>query len=227
MISVVSGPSQISIGGKRYYQVKLSDGSIRNLRSVTTIGKDVKLASYLDIWEAEMIEKLGIAGFKRHMDILAARGTQVHSLIERFVRGETIIQTFDIADEDWIKFESYKRWHEKNKPEYVWQERALYSIKNLYAGRADAKILLAGKTYIIDYKTSKAVQDTHRCQGTAYLKADVEMGGGADGVIVLALGAENKQGYSESYVEGDDIEYYFEGFMLKNKLLQWQSPLPT
>lgn len=224
-ITVVGEPTQVEISGKRFYRVAFSDGSNRHLRSVTTITKGAKLPSYLDVWEKEQIEALGVKGFQDALNQKAEDGTAVHKLIEEHYKGNE----FDIQDEDVAKlYQSYLNWEEKNKDklEIVWTEKTLYSLQYGYAGRSDAKILLDGQRLIIDFKSAKRVYGEHKEQGSAYFMAASEMGEKLDGILILALGAENKQGYTESFVTNAyDIHQYFHSFNLKNNLISFHNPV--
>jgi hypothetical protein len=212
---------QVEIKGKRFYKATFQDGSFRLLRSVTSVCKGARIPSYLDVWEKEQVEALGIAGFDAAMNQAALDGTLLHKIIEDHCDGKH----YPILDpEIKTKFEGYLRWEEKNKPETIWQEKTLYSLKHGYAGRADRKAFVDGRTAIIDYKSAKAARTDHKEQGAAYIMADSEMKPEvhADSVLILALGAENKQGYSETWLDTPyEITKHFMGFSLKNQLVNY------
>jgi hypothetical protein len=224
-IVVVGEPTQVEINGKRFYKVVFSDGSCRMLRSVTTICKGAQLPSFLDTWKMQQVEALGIKGFEAAMNQVANDGTELHRLIENHCNG---FDEYAVDDDVRRMYEGYLRWEEKNKPETIWQEKTLYSLQYGYAGRADKKATLKnGRTCIIDYKSAKAVRPEHKEQGSAYLIADSEMKHepAADSVLVLALGPENKQGFSECWLDTPyKITQHFMSFNMKNTLVSFHNP---
>jgi len=123
----------------------------------------------------------------------ASNGTSVHTLIERFLRGEETIRegekfsALDISGFNGLKLKL-------KKVDEVWgQEIALYSELLQVAGRCDCVGVYRGKPSIIDFKTSirlkgeKQIED-YKLQICAYSIMHNEMFGTeiADGVILMS-----------------------------------------
>lgn len=229
---------QTEVGGKRFYKVVFDDGGYRLLRSVTTITKGARLPSFLDEWERDQIEQIGVQGYRDALNQKALDGTIVHKAIEMHLGGEEISRTAIIKlddgkeyvfdDDTWPMFEAYLEWEEKRKPELIWTEKTLYSLRYGYAGRSDGLMLIDGKSTIIDFKSSKSVQAEHKQQGCAYFMAANEMGEECEQVLILCLGQKpgRKQGFSESIISNPyEIHNHFMGFYHKNQLVNWDSPI--
>ena len=224
-VSVVGDPTQVEVGGKRFYRVEFSDGTFRHLRSVTSITHGAKIPSFLDEWQMQQCEALGVKGYKDAMNQKAQDGTDLHKLIEEHIAG----MDYEIDDADIRRmFESYLRWEEKRKPEWIWNEKTVYSLKHGYAGRCDAKAKVNGRIPIIDFKSAKKAQDEHKEQGVAYLVADSEMGPEIlpDSVLILCLGSETQQGFTETWLDNPyDIIQHFLGFQLKSHIVSFHNPI--
>lgn len=226
---------QTVINGKRFYKAIFDDGAYRLLRSVTSVTKGASLPSFLDEWKMQQVEALGRLGFSDAMTQVALDGTIVHKAAELHIGGTPLTRhnklmiddgtehSFD--DDTWPKYQAFCRWMEKRKPEFIWTEETLYSLAYGFAGRSDGSCLIDGKVTIIDFKTAKRVQDDHKQQGCAYLIAASEMGQKVEQVLILCLGAENKQGYTETLITSPyDIHNHFMGFYHKLNLVNWANP---
>lgn len=215
---------------KRFYPINVG-GEVVEMPSVTTILDGVRVKGFLDKWEHEMIELLGVDGFKKFMKKKADEGTLVHELAELYLKranekDDTYFEwTEDIGDVEWKKFNNWVAWYKQYKPKMVWLERTLHSKTHRYAGRSDGLVEIDGELWVIDWKTSEKPQDKHLMQLSAYIKALEEMDGiTVKGGMVVALGAKTKQGYSVSTIEGDDVEHYFEGFLKLKDVFDWHFP---
>jgi hypothetical protein len=78
-------------------------------------------------------------------------GTRVHRWIEYHIKGK------DLKIEDDMKpgVESFLRWEEEFKPEYLYSERPLYSESLDLCGTTDVGIRINDKVYRLDFKTGK------------------------------------------------------------------------
>lgn len=243
--TVIGEPTQVELNGKRFYKVDFSNGASRYLRSVTTICKGAKLPSFLDTWEKDQIEQIGVKGFKEALDAKAHDGTLVHKFIEMHLNGDEVnrtsvaeiqsringedkLATFGFDDDTWPMYQAYLAWEERRKPTLVWTEKTLYSLQYGYAGRSDGMMMIDGRKTIIDFKSAKRVQDDHKQQGCAYLMAASEMGEDVEQVLILCLGQDEKrkQLYSETILGNPyEIHQHFMGFYYKNQLVNWDSPI--
>lgn len=242
---VIGDPAQVEVNGKRFYKVSFADGSHRYLRSVTTICKGAKLPSFLDVWEKDQIEQIGVKGFKDALDQKAKDGTLVHKFIENHLSGEKVtrasvaeiscringeekVATFGFDNDTWPMYEGYLAWEERRKPKLIWTEKTLYSLQYGYAGRSDVMMEIDGRPTIVDFKSAKKPQNDHKQQGSAYLFAANEMGLEPTQILILCLGQDEKrkQPYTESLISNPyELHQHFMGFYYKSLLVNWDSPL--
>ncbi len=126
------------------------------------------------------------------------RGTNVHLLCERFLKGEKVDAPIDgkrVPDADMESFNALKL--KLNKIDEVWgQEVALYSKEVELAGRCDLIALYKGVPVIIDFKTASRVKHhedigNYKVQLCFYGMAHNEMFGTniEEGVILMVAGA--------------------------------------
>lgn len=134
---------------------------------------------------------LGADNAQRKTQEAADRGTAVHLLAERYLKGEDLIQGEKFNPADIASFNALKL--KLNKVEKVWgQEVALYSDLLELAGRCDVIGVYKGKPTIIDFKTSTSLKgsdriEDYRLQLCAYSIMHNEMFGTdiIDGVILM------------------------------------------
>lgn len=110
-------------------------------------------------------------------DNAAARGTGVHDLAERLLRGE--LDYDGVLEEATVEERGYARglvaWHKQYRGTPVGIERVCVSLRREYSGTADLIDELDGEVRVCDFKTSKAIYDSQFTQGTAYGQAWEEM----------------------------------------------------
>ncbi len=112
----------------------------------------------------------------------------------------------------------------------------MYSDKYGYAGTMDAVMEIEGKTYIVDFKTSKDIFDDYLLQAAAYKMAYEEMTETKlHGFLILALRVPTKKGWREEMVEDEmpknkkgekqrTCDDYFEGFIHRKNCFDWERP---
>jgi len=114
----------------------------------------------------------------RSQESSATLGSAVHAAVEARILGESVdIESLPIDVQPFIK--SYLNFEEIFQPQYEMAEATVLSYKYGYAGTIDAiatfnrpDLGLVG-TYIIDWKTGKAVYPDAALQLSAYRHADV------------------------------------------------------
>jgi len=100
---------------------------------------------------SERINKLRRARFAER-DRAAKRGTEVHTLAERLIRGEEV----DVSDELAGHVESYVRFLDEWKPIAVLVETPVANRRWRYAGTLDAVVDMGGRRVLVDIKTSRS-----------------------------------------------------------------------
>jgi hypothetical protein len=173
--------------GKRYYT--LPDGSGMKLPSVTTVIGAMKKQAIME-WRA----RVGEEEANRISKKASSRGTNVHTLCERYIRNEPLGVTMPDALE---MFKSIKP--ELNRIDNIhYQEQALWSRKIGMAGRVDLIAEWDGTLSVIDFKTSKKIKkiediQDYFAQCTAYACMYEELVGDPIDQLVVVMAVENEK----------------------------------
>jgi len=109
-------------------------------------------------------------------DEAAVRGTAVHALAEEIIHGREV----NVPDHLLAHVEGYVRWLDKTGVEPILTERRVASRTYWYAGTFDAVVRIGGETWLLDWKTSKAVYGSTSLQCAAYAGADFYVDGGGE-----------------------------------------------
>jgi genome maintenance exonuclease 1 len=171
--------------GKRYYT--LDDGT--RLPSVTTVLGAQKKEAIMK-WR----KRVGEEEANRVSKKATSRGTNVHTLCERYLNNESLGDIMPDAKE---MFNTLKPL--LNRIDNIhYQECALWSKQLGMAGRVDCIGEFDGKLSVIDFKTSKKIKDQGQIedyfwQTTAYGIMYEEMIGTPIDDIVIIMAVENEQ----------------------------------
>jgi hypothetical protein len=153
--------------------------------------------SYVDPLIKWAIEKFtNIEEYEEFMKKAAEEGTAMHEQCERMLKGE---------DEDFPGMQSFMQ---KYNPEVISMEETIFDKELGLAGKYDALLKICDLSVLIDWKSSKSVQEKHKAQVAFYAHNK-----GAQEAWVVCFGTENKQGYSISKV--DIAKYYKRVALLK------------
>lgn len=164
----------------------------------------------------------GCSVFKEAKKHAADIGTEVHSWIERWTKGEnpTIpAEPYDEwSEEDVSKIvngiTAFLEWVKDRKVQIVHAEKMVYSLKYEFVGTLDAVALVDGSECIIDYKTSKGIYTEMRYQTVAYKKAYEEETGKKvrGGRWIIRLGKEDAD-FQAVFLPADDDEADYAAFL--------------
>lgn len=176
----------IEFRGMRFYETP--EGNY--YPSITTVlGKTMSEEKEKSLKSWQM--SLGMDAAQKKAKEAADRGTAVHLLAERFIKGEELIQTGEKFDQASITaFNALKIKLKKIKP---WaQEVALYSDTLGVAGRTDLIGVYAGVPAIVDFKTSSRIKsetdiEDYKHQLCAYAIMHNEMFGTDIGAGVILM----------------------------------------
>lgn len=179
----------INVDGKRIYQI--SDDkyypSITTMlgHTIETEKKDV-----LNAWKA----RVGHREADKIASSAALRGTNTHTMLERYVRNEDP-QTESFPP-DHVKVFSSLRLELRKINKVFGQEVVLYSDILGIAGRCDLVAEYQGNMAIVDYKTSSRVKSIDEIgdywiQAAFYATAHNEMFGTNIEKLVILMGVEN------------------------------------
>jgi genome maintenance exonuclease 1 len=170
--------------GKRYY--KLPDGT--KLPSVTTVLGAQKKEGIM-AWR----KKVGEAEANRISKIATGRGTNVHTLCERYLNNDALGDIMPDAKEMFLSLKPLL--HRIDNIHY--QEQALWSKQLEMAGRVDCIAEFDGKLSVIDFKTSKKIKseahiEDYFWQTSAYALMYEELIGKPIDDIVIIMAVENE-----------------------------------
>ena len=118
-------------------------------------------------------------------------GSKLHDAYERLINGFEL----NLAEEYPTTKEkkhllSFYDWFNTHKPTGIKSEFVVASLTYKYAGTMDALCTINGETWLIDWKTSKAIHKNHEYQVAAYKQAYEEMTGEKiDHVAILKTGS--------------------------------------
>lgn len=125
-------------------------------------------------------------------DTAADTGSQIHDLIEKYIKhGRDSVG--NIPDEVAHGFLAFLEWEKANGVTWLESERTIFHPTLYYAGTLDAVCVikdpvLGERTYVIDFKSSKAFYDTFGPQIAAYREAYIaETGVKVHGCGILRL----------------------------------------
>lgn len=176
--------------GRRFYDL----GEIGLFPSITTVlghTPPPETTAWLAAWKARVGESEAARKSKAATD----RGTNVHLMLERFVRGEDIRK--DQFPDDHVRVFNSMKLELTKVNAVVGQEMVLYSKTLGVAGRCDMVAEHQGELSIVDYKTAtyaKSAADIgdYWLQTAFYALAHNEMYGTNIEKLVIMMGVENK-----------------------------------
>ena len=171
--------------GKRYYT--LPDGT--KLPSVTTVLGAQKKQGIME-WR----KRVGEAEANRISKQATGRGTNVHTLCERYLNNESLGDIMPDAKEMFLSLKPLL--HRINNIHY--QEQALWSTQLGMAGRVDCIAEFDGVLSVIDFKTSRKIKQSahiedYYWQTAAYALMYEELIGQPIHDLVIIMAVENEQ----------------------------------
>jgi hypothetical protein len=182
--------STITLAGKRFYSItpELAYPSITSILGNT---QPEETKTWVDAWK----KRVGNDKAEQVRNAAANRGTNVHLMLERHVRGEDIIAK-EFPPEH-VKIFNSLRASLARINSVVGQEVALFSPSFEVAGRCDMVAEYDGELSIVDYKTSTRVKTEadigdYWLQCAFYALAHNEMYGTNIQKMVILMGVEGK-----------------------------------
>jgi hypothetical protein len=139
----------------------------------------------------------------RKRDKAADKGTDVHDVIERYVRRQLDrTAKTDFTPEESKVLEPFIDWELGNDVRFLKSE-VIVGSKRGYAGRFDLLYEQDGKTYIGDIKTGKGVYPDYFIQMGGYQLAYEEDGDKVDDRVILHLNSKSLTEYKSGDYERD------------------------
>jgi CRISPR/Cas system-associated exonuclease Cas4 (RecB family) len=199
--------SETSEDGKRYYVTPEGE----KLPSVTTVIGAMKKHEII-AWR----KRVGEVEANRISRQASGRGTNVHTLCERYLNNEKLGEIMPDAKEMFVDLIPYL-----DKIDNIWyQEQALWSHQLGLAGRVDCIGEYEGELSVIDFKTSKRIKSRDSIldyfwQTTAYALMAEELTGQPINNLVIIMAVDNEQPIifkekTEDHIEGliKAIQFY-------------------
>jgi len=193
--------------GKRYYVTPEGE----KLPSVTTVLGAMKKAEIM-AWRKRVGEEAANAISRK----AAGRGTNVHTLCERYLNNEKLGNIMPDAKEMFTDLVPYL-----DNIDNIWyQEQALWSHQLGLAGRVDCIAEYEGKLSVIDFKTSKRIKTKESIQDyfwqtCAYALMTEELTGIPVNDLVIIMAVDNEKPIifkekTEDHIEGllKAIQFY-------------------
>ena len=135
-----------------------------------------------DFWKAISFPDKFVPAASEYRDYRAQIGTYVHDELVRLVLATHNNEPYECScqvEEVQQIVEQYKKWDFDNVWEhdrhvkYLTVEAPVFHRGFNYAGTLDAIVEIDGKNYVLDYKTSSRIRDSHKWQLSAYFNAEV------------------------------------------------------
>ena len=135
-------------------------------------------------------------------------GTAVHLAIEEWIKDN---KEPKLKGEQKMVFDKFKNWAKENKVEFLESEKHLYSKELWVGGIVDLVLMMDGKKYIGDIKTSSGIYNEAFFQMGAYDLCLREMGGYEDieGYLVINL----KKDGTIDFKRADNMEINRQAFL--------------
>ena len=203
-------------GSTRWYQGEDQDGKVLwTYPSVTSILDDAwPKGAYLMQWARET----GLAS-QAIFEKAGEEGTNVHVSIDLLLHGSKV-RIEDMSRKEKKCIMAFLDFLQEMKPNILKAEHMVVNHEHKYAGTLDLVCSINGQEYVVDYKTSSSVQESHKLQVAAYfecVKKDLVKPLPA----ILHLGNRTKKGWS--FLEFDADEF-FKGFVLVKELWDYKNP---
>ena len=136
------------------------------------------------------------------IDKALALGSEVHNAIDNLIKGHTLTYINENGNQTY----SYEGWVMINKfiefskfVKIISSEQVLTSEKRQLGGTVDLICEIDGETWLVDYKTSKAIYKTNQIQLAIYRKMLEENGTKIDrhGVLWLNSATRTNKGFTQ------------------------------
>jgi CRISPR/Cas system-associated exonuclease Cas4 (RecB family) len=144
-------------------------------------------------------------------------GKIAHGWIEKHIGGEDFLLT---NEEALSAVNAFLKWEKENKPEWLASELIVASTSQDFAGTLDAVAKINGKTYLIDFKTSKQISPEYYLQTAAYQLCLEEMGVKVGGRLILRLPKDGKD--AEAQEVPTPYEFDRDTFIHLRQVYRWK-----
>lgn len=196
---------------------------------VTTIIGRFKQSDALIGWAAKCARE-----GKNHNEVrdrAAAVGSAAHDLVERFLASDPLPKPSDVGEFYKLNaedaklasgaFKSWRSWYASLPSfELEAQEVQLTHGKHRFGGTPDCVAIIDGKRCLLDWKTSKAVNDDHMIQAATYRELwewNMDKDNPIDRIIIVHLHKSGKKA-SEHEIDAEYCEQLWDIFLTMRRL---------
>jgi len=156
--------------GEKLVSVTTAGNALAKPALINWAARQTALAIFDDPYTYDTVEK-AVAAHSLRKGEAAERGKAVHYLVEQWAKGtlppqNALAPAYSAYEEGFRKF--LRAWD----PKTLYSEVVLRNLTHRYAGRVDWIGTLGTETYILDFKTSKAVWKDQGLQLVAYKNAE-------------------------------------------------------
>jgi len=138
-------------------------------------------------------------------------GTQIHGWIENWINNKK--QELPTDEKVVNGINAFLKWIKETGIELSQSEEIVYSKKYDYAGIMDAEGKQDGKSYIIDFKSSKGIYNEYRYQLSAYWNArEEETGKKYDGGWIVKFGKDDGE-FAVLFIDPKEYKKDFKAFL--------------
>ena len=194
--------------GKAHQKYVSESGSGEIFPGVTTI-LGVINKPHLVPWA----NKLGLQGIDstRYVDATATVGTLAHEMVQEYLggpswdRGRYAPEEVDLAENALLKFFEWEK--HVGSLETIAIEKQMVHEPRRYGGTVDWIGRIGGKTWLIDFKTSKALYAEHVYQVSAYNQLCRINDVGIQGVRIIRIGRDGGEGFEDKIISSEELQY--------------------
>ena len=191
--------------------LKLKDGT--RVPGATTIAGLLD-KPFLIKW-ANKLGKQGI-DVKEYVDNEARKGTLIHTIIESHNTKEPVdlanYTDEEIDNASKIFYQHYMGCENQHQVEPIFSEHSLVSEQYKFGGIIDFYAKLDGVYTVIDFKTSKSINNEHLLQVSSYVQLLKENGYQVDQLLILDVKKTLDTPLEEKYLTVDETSSYWEMF---------------
>lgn len=146
----------------------------------------------------------------------AKQGTLIHAVIESHNTQQPADLSnysdseIDIATK--VFYEHYMKWENLHQVEPIFSEMSLVSETYKFGGIIDFYAKVDGVYTVVDFKTSKSINNEHILQVSSYIQLLRENGYQVDQLLILNVKKETETDLEEKYLKVEDTLTYWEMF---------------
>lgn len=157
---------QINVLDERFY----TEDNVKFYPSATTVLGVYPKGKWFEDW----LKSVGINA-NEIRDKAAETGSNVHNAIDQYLKGIEITWFSENGKElytllEWQMIQRFVEFWETHKPELISSETSLINHKMKLGGTIDLVCRIGDDIWLIDHKTSNAIQKTHELQLASYVE---------------------------------------------------------